>query len=84
MSMTERVKKLRQHSLDAEEVLSSERAELLTEFYQRDGGRYTRSRANALNISWSTSGVHQCDELIVGEKGPGLKNAHIPRVAATA
>ena len=33
MSMTDRVRKLRQQSLDAKETLSSERAELLTDFY---------------------------------------------------
>ncbi len=32
MSMSERVKKLRQQSLEAVETLSSERAELMTEF----------------------------------------------------
>ena len=35
MSMTERVKKLRQQSLETIETLSSERAELMTAFYQQ-------------------------------------------------
>ena len=33
MPMTDRVRKLRQQSLEAKETLSSERAELLTDFY---------------------------------------------------
>ena len=37
MSMTERVRKLRQQSLDAVESISSERAELVTEFYREMG-----------------------------------------------
>lgn len=38
MPITERVKTLRQKSLDAKETLSSERAELLTAFYQQETG----------------------------------------------
>ena len=33
MSMTERVRKLRQQSLEAPEAISSERAALMTDFY---------------------------------------------------
>ena len=36
--MTERVRKLRQQSLETVETLSSERAELLTDFYQQENG----------------------------------------------
>ena len=36
MAMTERVKMLRNQSLEAVETLSSERAELLTAFYHQD------------------------------------------------
>ena len=38
MSITERVKKLRQQSLDAPEILSPERALLLTEFSSHKTG----------------------------------------------
>lgn len=39
MAMTERVSQLRQQSLDAAPAISSERAELLTEFYRQNEGR---------------------------------------------
>ena len=38
MSMTERTKKLRLQSLEAVERISSERAELITQFYQQSHG----------------------------------------------
>lgn len=38
MAMTVRVARLRQHSLEARPTLSTERAELLTRFYQQDLG----------------------------------------------
>ena len=38
MAMTERVAKLRQRSLDAVPSISTERAELTTEFYSQDMG----------------------------------------------
>ncbi len=43
MSMSERVSKLRKQSLEEIETLSSERAELMTEFYKQDTwiGLYT-------------------------------------------
>jgi pyruvate formate-lyase/glycerol dehydratase family glycyl radical enzyme len=78
MNMTERVKKLRQQSLDAEETLSSERAELLTEFYAQDIGLVSTPVYRALAFEYllehKAISIHD-GELIVGEKGPELKNA---------
>jgi trans-4-hydroxy-L-proline dehydratase len=78
MSMTERVTKLRQQSLEAEETLSSERAELLTEFYKQEIGLVSTPVYRALAFKYllehKTICIHD-GELIVGEKGPTLKNA---------
>ena len=78
MSMTERVRKLRQASLDAEETLSSERAELLTAFYWQEPGPVSAPVRRALAFRYLLE--HKAisigeGELIVGEKGPAPKNA---------
>ena len=83
MSMTNRVRKLRQQSLDAKETLSSERAELLTEFYYGRGIKshaFTKSipvqRAKAFAYLMEHKKVYIGEgELIVGEKGPAPKMA---------
>jgi pyruvate formate-lyase/glycerol dehydratase family glycyl radical enzyme len=78
MSMTERVIKLRQQSLEAEETLSSERAELLTIFYKQEIGLVSAPvhRALAFKYLLEHKSISIYDgELIVGEKGPELKNA---------
>ena len=84
MSMTDRVRKLRQQSLDAKETLSSERAELLTDFYKGRGDACvaptTKSvpvqRALAFHYLMEHKTVIINDgELIVGEKGPAPKVA---------
>ena len=78
MSMTMRVEKLRQQSLETEEVLSSERAELLTEFYKQEDGLISApvKRALAFKYLLEHKKISILDgELIVGEKGPTLKNA---------
>lgn len=78
MSMTERVKKLRNQSLEAVETLSSERAELLTEFYMQDIGLVSTPVSRAMAFKYLLEQKEICineDELIVGEKGPELKNA---------
>jgi pyruvate formate-lyase/glycerol dehydratase family glycyl radical enzyme len=76
--MTERVTKLRQRSLEAEETLSSERAELLTEFYSQEIGLVSapvyRAMAFKYLLEHKTNTI-QDGELIIGEKGPKLKNA---------
>ena len=80
MSMTERVKKLRQQSLETVETLSSERAELMTAFYQQDLGPVSTPVRRALSFQYLMEHKTICineGELIVGEKGP------IPKAAPT-
>lgn len=72
--LTDRVSKLRQQSLDATPALSSERAELLTDFYKNHADP-TMSvpvrRALAFEYIMAHKTVYIGDgELIVGEKGP--------------
>jgi trans-4-hydroxy-L-proline dehydratase len=78
MSMTERVKKLRQQSLETVETLSSERAELMTAFYQQALGPVSTPVRRALSFQYlmehKTVYINAC-ELIVGEKGPAPKMA---------
>ncbi|MBN1465692.1 glycyl radical protein [candidate division KSB1 bacterium] len=77
--MTERVAALRQQSLDAAPSLSSERAELLTEFYQSaaDPTQSTAMRrALAFHYIMERKTIYIGQgELIVGEKGPAPKAA---------
>jgi trans-4-hydroxy-L-proline dehydratase len=79
MFMSERVKKLRAQSLEAEERLSSERAELLTDFYLGNE-RVPVSVPVQRALSFQYLMEHKTvfigeDELIVGEKGPEPKSA---------
>jgi formate C-acetyltransferase len=80
MSMTERVRKLRQQSLEAIETLSSERAELVTEFYKTQGLRplvstpVQRGMVFAFLLDNKKISIGE-GELIVGEKGPAPKYA---------
>jgi formate C-acetyltransferase len=74
--MTDRVARLRQQSLAAQPALSTERAELLTEFYQRDLGLVSTPLRRALAFQYLLE--HKAvwigkGELIVGEKGPAPK-----------
>jgi pyruvate formate-lyase/glycerol dehydratase family glycyl radical enzyme len=76
MSMTERVVRLRQQSLDAIPSISTERAELMTEFYQRDMGPVSAPVRRALAFKHTMEHKTICineGELIVGEKGPAPK-----------
>ena len=74
--MTDRVRRLRQESLDARPTISSERAELLTAFYREHEGRHSVPLLRALAFRhlmehqtvWIGAG-----DLIVGEKGPAPK-----------
>ncbi len=75
--MNDRIKRLRQESLEAVPRISLERARLLTEFYQSDNAQglsipVTRARAFehllAHKALWIGDG-----ELIVGERGPSPK-----------
>ncbi len=84
MSMTPRVAQLRQASLDAVPHISTERAELLTEFYRQDGAPGSGPiagpvsvpvhRALAFQYLLEHKAIYIGDgELIVGEKGPAPK-----------
>jgi len=73
--MNERVARLRQKSLEAEPVLSLERAALITEFY-RDCciASVPLIRAEALRHLMENKNIYiGSDELIVGERGPAPK-----------
>lgn len=48
MKMTERIRKLREQSLNAENRISAERALLITEFYQSGMAMPNRYRFNGL------------------------------------
>jgi formate C-acetyltransferase len=78
MTMTNRVKQLREQSLNAKETLSSERAELLTAFYQQETGLLStpvkRAKAFAYLLEHKAIDIYP-GELIVGEKGPAPKTA---------
>ena len=77
MAMTERVARLRSESLTAVATLSTERAELITEFYQHDTANLESvpvRRARAFAYLMVHKRVHIGDgDLIVGEKGPAPK-----------
>ncbi len=77
-NMTERVRKLRQNSLDTVETLSTERAELLTDFYQQDLGIMSVPVQRAMSFAYLMEHKHidiYEGELIVGEKGDKPKAA---------
>ncbi|MBN2147326.1 MAG: pyruvate formate lyase family protein, partial [Anaerolineales bacterium] len=81
MAISERVGQLRQQSLEAVESLSSERAELLTDFYQQEFprlGLVSKPVERALAFEYLLAHKNICinpGELIVGEKGPRPKAA---------
>jgi trans-4-hydroxy-L-proline dehydratase len=75
--MNERIKKLREQSLNAEETISIERARLLTEFYSsgladRSSVPVTRAKAFKHILEHKELYLGE-DELIVGERGPSPK-----------
>ncbi len=73
MAMTERVRTLRRKSIDAVPELSTERAELITDFYRRNDMLLpvpiVRARAFAWLMDNKTVFIGD-GELIVGERGP--------------
>ncbi len=76
MSLSERVQRLRQASLDARPSVSAERAELITEFYERDDGSLAAPMRRALAFKHLLENKAICildGELIVGERGPAPK-----------
>ena len=75
--MNDRIRKLRQSSHEARPCISHERAELLTDFYLRNEGKYPTPVMRGLHFKY------QCEkktiyigpgELIVGERGPFPKS----------
>jgi len=77
MILSERVKKLREQSLNAVEKLSSERALLITRFYKSDDARgisppVLRARAFEYLLRNKKICINP-GELIVGERGPAPK-----------
>ncbi len=78
LSKTERVIRLRRQSRNATPTLSTERAELLTAFYQQDRPAAStpveRAQAFAYLLEHKTICINE-GELIVGEKGPMPKAA---------
>src|ERR1017187_4979017 len=74
--MNARTEQLRRLSLDTPPSISGERARLVTEFYQANGGRYSVPvmRARAFHPLCREKTLHLgADELIVGERGPRPK-----------
>lgn len=73
MTMSDRVRQLRECSLNTPASISAERAELMTEFYAADRGSHSRTirRAQALKHLMERKLLYLGDgELIVGERGP--------------
>jgi trans-4-hydroxy-L-proline dehydratase len=78
MAMSERVARLRQKSLDAVPTISTERAELMTQFYQQNPKLMSAAARRALAFQYLMEHKAICigdGELIVGEKGPSPKAA---------
>jgi formate C-acetyltransferase len=77
MIISDRVKKLREQSLNAVEKLSAERALLITQFYKSDEARELSApvkRARAFEYLLRNKKICINDgELIVGERGPAPK-----------
>ncbi|MRR29341.1 formate C-acetyltransferase/glycerol dehydratase family glycyl radical enzyme, partial [bacterium] len=77
-NLSERVNRLRQQSLDAVESISSERAELLTDFYQQNLGILSVPVQRAMSFAFLLEHKRIAildGELIVGEKGDQPKSA---------
>jgi formate C-acetyltransferase len=77
MILSDRVKKLREQSLNAVETLSPERAKLMTQFYKSDEAREISApvkRAKAFEYLLKNKKLYLGDgELIAGERGPAPK-----------
>lgn len=74
--MNSRIKKLRQESVNAEASISIERAQIVTEFYKDNFGKYPIPIMRALNFKelCQKKTIYIGDrELIVGERGPKPK-----------
>ncbi len=78
MTISQRVQQLRQQSLEAEETLSPERAVLLTDFTAQEHGLVSAPVYRAMALAYLLDHKEICiqaGELIIGEKGPGPKEA---------
>src|SRR5512135_3535500 len=78
MSMSARVARLRQRSLEARPSISTQRAELMTVFYRQNTALQSTPifRARAFQYLLENEDIYiGPDELIVGEKGTGPKAA---------
>ncbi|MEJ2237875.1 MAG: pyruvate formate lyase family protein, partial [Gemmatimonadales bacterium] len=76
MSLSDRVSRLREHSLNTPATLSGERARLMTEFYHQDIGTVSTPvyRALAFQYLMDKKKIFIGEgELIVGERGPAPK-----------
>jgi pyruvate formate-lyase/glycerol dehydratase family glycyl radical enzyme len=76
MAMSERVARLRQQSIEAVPTISTERAELMTEFYEQCTELMSAPvrRALAFQHLMENKAIYISEgELIVGEKGPSPK-----------
>jgi pyruvate formate-lyase/glycerol dehydratase family glycyl radical enzyme len=76
MNLSERVRRLRQQSLDAWPNVSTERAELISDFYENEGGCNSAPVRRALAFKHLMENKAVCiqpGELIVGERGPAPK-----------
>ena len=76
MTITERVRRLREQSLAAPPAISTERAELMTQFYKQSTELMSAPvrRAEAFKYLLEHKAIHIGEgELIVGEKGPAPK-----------
>jgi formate C-acetyltransferase len=76
MAITERIRRLRQESLDTPATLSPERAKLITEFRSREHGLVSAPvrRALAFRYILENKDIYIGEgELIVGERGPSPK-----------
>jgi pyruvate formate-lyase/glycerol dehydratase family glycyl radical enzyme len=80
MAVTERAARLRKQSLEAKHSISSQRARLMTEFYQKSTGLVSapvfRARSFQYLLEHEEIYIGE-DELIVGEKG------HAPKASPT-
>ena len=73
MTISERVLRLREQSLNIKPVFSPERAELMTEYCRRDSAPVSAPVHRALAFQYLMEHKSVCindGELIVGEKGP--------------
>ena len=79
MTISDRVQRLKQRSREVVPSISSERAELLTEFYRQSEGQLMSApvrRALAFKYILEHKTIYiGADELLVGEKGPRPKAA---------